>query len=741
MTGSTHPMEARLASTPPPKRPRTWPALLCFLALAAATFALFSPALRHGFVDLDDADYVYRNQIVLEGLSWPSARLVFTQPHAAMYAPVLWLSYMLDADCFGTASARGFHFTNILLHSLNAGLFFFLLFSWSRKPWRALFFAAAWAWHPLRVESVAWIAERKDVLSGFFFLLCLAAHGLARRPAPIAAAQPESPARPGRDNRFRPICYLASFLCFALGLLVKPSLVPVPALLLLLDVWPLRRLADFSPRGLLRDLPRLLLEKIPFFLLSAATAWSSAAAHRTAEAIARVSPLAALKAVPIHYGFYLFKIFRPRNLSVLYPNVRFTRPDYLFALLLLAGISFWVWESRRRRPNGPVGWLWFLGLLVPVIGLVQFGVQSVADRFTYLPAMGVSVALLFAFPAVPARRRLLAPLRAALAIGLLSLLVLLTSRLLPVWESTSALFQNVLRYFPDNPMALCQQASQAIEERGDFGAAEILVDRAHRVAPATLSGVQLKALCLSQRLGPEAAYEHLLRNPPGDAPSDPGIAEWNLAVAAFCAKRYDAALGHADEALRVMPLFNYTRQALVLLAMAAAHEQGDEVLALSHARRFLPYRDKTEIALPDLMPFYLTLWIGSRRGEALDYFRRLVAAYPDRADLLNNVAWGLATAAWSPAPPAEALEIAQRMQSLHPGPHPVLLDTLAAAQANAGDCSAAVQTVQAALAARAPSSPEQAELARHLEARLRTYRNNEPCREDAFRRLWTSMLP
>ena len=735
-------MEADLAATPIPSRPKIWPALLLAVALVAMTFALFAPTLRHGFVDLDDGDYVYRNRIVLEGLTWPSVRLVFTQPHAVMYAPVLWLSYMLDVDCFGTASARGFHFTNVLLHALNAGLLFFLLFSWSRKPWRAFFFAALWAWHPLRIESVAWIAERKDVLSGLFFLLCLAAYAHAKRPAPAATAQPESPAQSGRDNFIRRGLFLASFVFFALGLLVKPSLVPVPGLLLLLDFWPLRRLADFSPRSLRRGLPRLLLEKLPFFLLSATASMASTSAHRTAEAIAHVSPSAALKTIPLHYGFYLFKIFRPHNLSVLYPNVRFTRPDFLFALLLLAGLSFWAWNTRRQRPNELVGWLWFLGLLVPVIGLIQFGVQSVADRFTYLPAMGLSVALLFVFPTVPVFRRLLAPLRAALAIGLLGLLVFLTLRTLPVWENTSALFQNVLRFFPDNPMALCQQASQRIEESGDFGAAEILIDRANRVAPATIASVQIKALCLSQRLGPAAAYAHLLDNPPDNAPSDPGIAEWNLAVAAFCAKRYDAAIGHADAALRIMPVFNYTRQALFLLAMAAAYEQGDEPLALSYARRFSPYRDKTELALPDLMPCYLALWVSSRRGEALDYFRRLVEAFPDRADLLNNVAWGLATAAWSPAPPGEVLEIAQRMQALHPAPHPVLLDTLAAAQANAGDFAAAGQTVQAALAVlAAPASAEQVELARHLAARLRLYRNNEPYREDSFRRLWTSMLP
>ena len=151
------------------KTPR-WLAPALAVALAAATFALFAPTLGYDLVDLDDNAYVSQNAVVLGGLNWPAVRLVFTQTYAAMYAPLLWVSYMLDVECFGP-NAWSFHFVNVLLHALNASLFFLLLFAWTRKPWRAFFFAALWAWHPLRVESVAWIAERKDVLSGFFFLL------------------------------------------------------------------------------------------------------------------------------------------------------------------------------------------------------------------------------------------------------------------------------------------------------------------------------------------------------------------------------------------------------------------------------------------------------------------------------------------------------------------------------------------------------------------------------------------
>lgn len=732
--------EAAETLRPDPKRSgrglRPWLALV----LTILTFALFSPSLRHGFVNLDDGDYVYRNRIVLDGLTWPSVRLVFSRPHAAMYAPVLWLSYMLDVECFGTASASGFHFTNVLFHSLNAGLLFLLLFAWSRKPWRAFVFAACWAWHPLRVESVAWIAERKDVLSGFFFLLCLVAYGSAKRPGPPDSSNGTCPF----PTRARLRCrgsFLASFVFFALGLLVKPSLVPVPALLLLLDFWPLRRFS-LDLRSLFRDLPLLLLEKIPFFLLSVAASAVSALSHRTSDAVESVSLLAALKAIPIHYGFYLFKIFRPRNLTVLYPAVRFTRPDFLFALGLLAAISAWVWTSRRRRPNELVGWLWFLGLLIPVIGVVRFGVQTVADRFTYLPAMGISLAFLFALPSSSAFRRTWPVLRTGLAAGLLGLLAMLTSRALPAWQNTSALFGNLLRYFPDNAMALCHQAQQAIDRQGDFQAAETLVDRARLSEPASLVSLQIKALCLAHLRNPEAAYDFLRQHPPSNAKSDPGIAEWGLAMAAFSAKRYDETLAHVEDSLRLMPVFNYSRHTLFLLGMAAAYEKGDAPLALSYARRFRPYSDKTEIALPDLMPCYLSLWVTSRRLDAVDYFRRLAETCPDRLDLLNNAAWGLATADWSPAPPGEVLAFAMRAQALHPDPHPVLLDTLAAAQANAGNFSAAAEAAQAALdAIPPPRSPKEAELHRQIESRLQAYRRNEPYREDAFRRLWISLMP
>ena len=701
--------------------------------LAVLTFALFAPALRYGFAELDDTLYVEQNAVVQQGLTGTGLRQVFSQPYAAMYAPLLWTSYMLDVECFGY-DVWGFHFTNLLLHAVNAGLFFLLLFAWSRQPWRAFFFAALWAWHPLRIESVAWIAERKDVLSGFFFLLCIGAYHVARRNS--AAPGPA----PGPSPRARNGFFLASLLWLACGLLVKPALVPVPGVLLLLDFWPYRRF-DLSRAALARRLPRLLLEKIPFVLLAAAAAGTATWAHHASEAIAEISWLARLKTIPIHYGFYLFKMFRPRNLTALYPDVLFSRHDFFVALALLTAVSTLVWLSRRRQPNELVGWLWFLGLLAPVIGFVHFGVQTVADRFTYLPAMGASLALLFVLPTRPTAvfRRWIRPLRAGAALGTLAVLATLSTRVLPVWKNADALFQNVLRHSPNNPMALCQQAQHRIQARGDFQAADDLIDRALKVSPTLLFAIQIKAICLAHLQDVEAARTFLRQQQPHGLRSGPGVWERTLAEAAHAAKQYEEASALAEEALRLMPAFDANRHNLHLLAMAAAYEQGDQARALFHARQFPPYRQKTAVALPDLLPYYLSRWLNSWRHQAVDYFRRLLAASPDRPDLHNNVVWGLATAEWSPASPDEVLKSAQHAQTLVPAPHPGLLDTLAAAQANAGDYPAAAQTARRTLELLSPDVPEQAELRRSVQIRLREYENGRPHREEAFLRLLRSI--
>ena len=713
---------------------RHLPATLPALALAALTFALFAPALRYHFVDLDDLAYISGNALVLDGFTWKSIAAAFSghQANATMYMPLLWMSYMLDVTWLGAgpASPGGFHFTNVLLHAANAALVFLLLNLLCKKPWRAFFFAALWALHPLRVESVAWVAERKDVLSGFFALLCIAAHLRTGRA-------PEPRRGPGRSA---PLWTGVALACFLAGLLVKPALAPLPLVLLLLDFWPLRR---FESTGLsARQLAaRGVRSKLPFFVLAALAAFGTVYTHRVVSGELPSPVSMRLLHVPLTYGFYLWKTIWPRHLTVLYPpfaqgaSLRELAMLALLSLGALAALSAGAWRARRRRPNQGVGWLWFIAMLLPVCGLVPIPNNLVADRFTYLPSIGLSLALLRIFPTspVPARRRWLRPLRAAGAAALLAVLAQLSLRTLPVWRNTDSLFAHVARHVPNHLFVLRHQADQAIQERGDFLAAEALVDRALRRDPRHFYPVSQKALCLSETQGPAAAKEFLATRRPEHAF---GEWEWHMAIYALALGEYDEASAFAERALREMPANDVARNNVHLLAMAAAFEKGDRARALAHARQCPPYRHKTRLERLDLMPVYIALWMSSHRRMTVDFFRRLTAEYPDRLEVLNNVAWALATAAWSPAAPEEVLDYAQRARALAPPDHPGVLDTLAAAQANAGDFATASQTAQTALDALAAAPSEPADRSRPIQARLRLYQRGEPYREDAFKGRW-----
>lgn len=698
------------------------------LLLGAAVFAAFAPSLRFGLVDLDDLSYISSNPLVMEGFDFARVRTAFSSFQQGMYAPLLWLSYGLDAALLDASPANpgGFHFINTLLHALNAILLYCLLLAIGRKPGRALFFAALWALHPLRVESVAWVAERKDVLSGFFGLLCLGAylHAWRRRTS----------------DRPRLSWTGAALLFFALGLLAKPSLVPLPGALLLLDLWPLRRM-DPAPRSILRAAPRLLAEKIPFFLLAALAAHAATAAHRTIHGLTEVPLATRWSAVPVHYVFYLWKTFVPRHLSPLYPDLA---PSLLLsglALLLLLALAAAAWRARQRHPEWLVGGLFFLGFLAPAIGLVRFGVQSIADRFTYLPAMGISIALLFAWPTGPSRPKWPRGVRTAAALGLLALCANATLRLLPAWESSQALSSHVLSVFPDSPTGIEMRSFQWMYSAGRFEEANAGFDRIIRSGAYNHNVIGGKARCLAELQGPAAARSYLLQAPDTGNPYDHHARAWNLARYSLMLRQYDEAMRHARRALQLPTEDPAATAYLHLLLMVAAYEKGDAALALVHARQFPAYAGKTSLELADLLPYYLHQWIECHRTDAYAFFQRICQAHPDRTGFLNNLAWGLATANWSPAPPAEVLALARQVCAAFPAPNPGALDTLAAAQANAGDFAGAVQTLQSALDLLADSSePHIVALRERLLARQTLYRQQKPYREEAFSRLMASQF-
>lgn len=695
-----------------------WRAPVLAALLAALTAGLFWPATGYELVDLDDLIYIGQNQIVLDGLRLESIRLAFTQVWQGMWAPGLWLSYMLDVECFGRGP-WGFHLTNIWLHSLNATLVFALFWGWTKKPWRAFWAAAFWAWHPLRVESVAWVAERKDVLSGLLFLLCIGTYWLSKR-------EPEPGAIPKK------IFGGASALLLALGLLVKPMLMTAPFVLLLLDFWPLKRIQIDDQDGL-RQLLRLVLEKWAFWAIAVAAAGVAMNAHERVGAVQNMPWAVRLIMVPLHYAFYLFKTTCPRNLTALYEQLSFYRLDFLVAVLILGGLSLWAWWGRQRRGNELVGWAWFLGLLVPVIGLVRFGAQSVADRFTYLPAIGISLALLLVFPGkITAIWRWT---RAILCGGILLWMANSTRLQLPVWRTSTTLYENVLRHSPTHPHALHFQATQQFQ-RGEAAAALAKFDQLLLRDPNLEPAQFAKAFCMSELGQVHTAKEWLQAHPPPAGPTAyAGYWEWHMGTLALQLHQPAEALRFAEAALQKLPINDNSRADVALLGMAASFEMGNQAGAVAWAHKWPPYGTKTQIGLPDLMPYHLKNWVRGRRLGATDYFRQLLAAYPQDVEWFNNLAWSLATADWSPMPPEEILGLARHAVELG-GPNPILLDTLGAAFANADDFSAAREGAEQALALLQGTGPATLELRHSVEKRLQLYVNNEPWREEAFGRLW-----
>ncbi len=391
--------------------------------LVVAVFACFWPLLRNGFIDVyDDGTYVTQNPHVQRGVTVEAVRWALTASTGSNWHPLTWISHMVDCTLFGLRP-MGHHATSLVLHAANACLLFTLLLRLTASLWRSAAAAFLFAMHPLRVESVAWVAERKDVLSGLLFLLALWAY-VAYVSAP----------RPGR--------YAVLVLTFAAGLAAKPMLVTVPFVLLLLDVWPLARTGP--------GLRRLLVEKAPLLALSAASAavtiWAQNAGHA----------LRSLRQVPlglrianalVSYVLYLGKVLWPSGLAVIYPHPGSSLAGWRVggaAIVLVAMTWGAVWLGRRR-PHLPVGWLWFVRMLVPVIGIVQVGEQGLADRYTYLPAIGLSLMLAWSIPAVAVARG--AACAAAIALGAC------TWRQATYWRDSETLFRHALRVTRDNAVA------------------------------------------------------------------------------------------------------------------------------------------------------------------------------------------------------------------------------------------------------------------------------------------------
>ena len=404
------------------------------LLLAGLCFAAFGGALECGFVRFDDHGYVYENPVVQAGLTKAGLRWAFTAVWQQWWLPLLWISYMVDSELLGTA-ARGYHLTNLLLHAANAGLLAWFLYRLTGFRGRSLAAAALFAVHPLRVESVVWITERKDVLSGLFFFLALLAYlRHAERP----------------DGRAMALVSLALLL----GLMAKATVLVLPFLLLLLDFWPLRRAERFGASGAWKSWIRLVGEKAPLFLLSAVFLFINLRTHTGGTGAGLDTPwLQRLALIPGNVWTYLRLVAWPADLCVYYPavdGVSLARAGAAGAGLVAVTAALAV--GARRRPHLLFGWLWFLVALLPVVRGIRLGNAAYADRFTYLPSVGLMVALVWGAAefASGATRAGLRRVAAVLAVALVLGWALLSHRQTLTWRDSETLFRRALAVTENN---------------------------------------------------------------------------------------------------------------------------------------------------------------------------------------------------------------------------------------------------------------------------------------------------
>ena len=501
--------------------------ILLIVGMVALAAAVYWQVGGHDFVRFDDDRYVTDNPTVRAGWTPEGVAWAFTTRHASNWHPLTWLSHMTDVELFGMDAGRH-HAVSAGLHLLNCILLFLLLEGMTGSLFPSAFAAALFAVHPLHVESVAWIAERKDVLSFFFGLLALHAYvRYARNPAA---------ARMGLT---------AGLL--ALGLLAKPMLVTLPFAMLLLDYWPLRRW-DATLSGLV---PRVR-EKAILFLLSAASCLVTFVAQQQSGAVWPVPIASRLTNAVVAYAKYLGKAFWPASLGVFYPHPMGAIPWAMWAgaLLLLAAVTFLAVREASRRPYLATGWLWFLGTLVPVIGLVQVGAQSMADRYAYVPLVGVYVIVAWGAEDVVRRWRVPAAAPAAAAAAVILALSFATWRQAGYWRDSAALFDHTLAVTRGNWMVHTLEGV-ALAREGKAGAAEYHYRAAIEIAPAFwLAHMDLGTLLHRQGRFEEAElqYREALRY----NPTDPDTLN-NLGYAMLETGRVDEAIGCFQEALRIRP--------------------------------------------------------------------------------------------------------------------------------------------------------------------------------------------
>ncbi len=527
---------------------------LLVVFLLAITFAVFWQSTGHEFIVYDDNVYVGENIHVNTGLTYRNMVWAFTTIEASNWHPLTWLSHMLDCQVYGL-NPKGHHLTNILFHIANTFLLWYLLFSATRQYWQSIFVAALFALHPLHVESVAWIAERKDLLSTFFMFGTLILYTRYTKTT-------------------RPLFYVLALVLYVFGLMSKPMLVTLPFVMLLWDFWPLGRL---RLRALLREdtqysmpdetsspsLLHLILEKLPFFALSLLSSIVTyyAQAHGESVAGARAVPFTfrSVNAL-VSYAKYIENMLWPHDLAVIYPLPRtLTLVQAAVSGLILIGITVVVCRRARVNPFLPMGWLWYLGTLVPVIGLVQVGRQAMADRYTYIPLIGLFIMISWGIPALTGTFRYRRSIITAVALLVLVGSSLCTWRQLGYWKNNITLFTHAIQVVENNYVAH-MNLGLAFFQRGDTEEAIKHYFRALSMRPNT------DDLCyyLGLAFGVQGNLNEsiiFLRKAVEINPKF-AVAHYNLGVALARQGRLDEGIRHFTRALQIDPALMEARKAL-----------------------------------------------------------------------------------------------------------------------------------------------------------------------------------
>jgi len=686
------------------------------LVLALSTIAVYWQVHSFDFVDYDDYEYITLNPNVKAGLTTPGVIWAFTTGYAANWFPLTWLSHMLDCTLFGVNPGRH-HLTNLLLHIANTLLLFIVLKQITAALWQSAFVAAAFALHPMHVESVAWIAERKDVLSMFFWILTIAAYSrYVRQPAKT--------------------WYLLTVLAFAMGLMSKPTVVTLPFVLLLLDYWPLGRLnnpktlqSPEEPNSRISAsffhwpvFYRLLLEKIPFFTLSFISCIITFFVQRAGKMVAEFADLPLMSRIAntfLSYVKYIGNLIWPTRLAVFYPHSALGRMSVwpvVLAVLILIVISVCVLYFARSRKYLPVGWFWFLGTLVPMIGLIQVGGQAIADRYTYIPATGLFIIIAWGLPDLLARWRYKVVSLTVAALILTSAMMISTFHQVAHWQNSFSLFTHTLAATGNDNFVVHHMLGKELFKQKKFDDAIYHYEQTLRLRPNHFDTLNNLAAAY-YRVGKIDPAVISWKNALKVNPNRPDV-YYNMGVALTKQQKIDEAVESFTHALRLNPGLAEARKGLA----NAFFLQGRFRQAVEQYRLLIRIAPNSSDLCSRLAFALLEL---GEIDQAVAYFEQALRLAPDNLELMNNLAWVIAThPGLASRDPEKATRLAERLCQFTGYRIPRFLDTLAVAYAATGKFDQAVNFAQRAIELGRSANEEN--LAAEIQNRLNLYKAARP---------------